>query len=411
MAASNSRFMKKQVCLFLLLFLTSLSETLAQNAYQPDKLLRPSIRQEVWKKLKPLTPQKYQFLMSLIFKGDEYFNTYRKTAQAQGLPPNELATIETFFSILCEEVVRGVSFSDTETRKRYSTTKESFSRTQKDFSLSDRDKQRKYEPLILKAMWVAQLYNAEKKNKAAIQELAKGLLEQHNKANLTSQEETPSPAAGPSPQAPSPPVPNPASSPSQNYDHEIEDIIMRTVTNYGLSGMYIENEVNILFKNGDVFTNPSVPLEKLDVIQSKRAKPNKWDTWKRIGNILQVKRSKTGKLVEWKKWFKVRPAPNGFRIQGVYSCSDAFGGAVVINASVVSFDKQGRFAWKTVKGGNTSWKPVYSHSRTSGTYSIQDHTLVLKYNNGAEESFFFGLYPKDDQHFIIGLNHFVPTEK
>lgn len=83
----------------------------------------------------------------------------------------------------------------------------------------------------------------------------------------------------------------------------------------------------------------------------------------------------------------------------------------MVNASLVSFDQQGRFAWKTVKGGNTSWKPIYSKSESAGTYSIEDLVITLSYNNGAKESFFLGLYPKDDQHLISGSSHFTPADR
>ena len=98
----------------------------------------------------------------------------------------------------------------------------------------------------------------------------------------------------------------------------------------------------------------------------------------------------------------------GGKIVGTYTTLDAFGGDRVINASTVSFDTEGRFAWKTIKGGNTPWKPVYSKSASAGTYQIDGYRITLNYNNGQRESFFFGFYPKDNEHFVIGVGHFVP---
>ena len=420
MLSQKLPLMKKRFLGLILTFIP-LSLSFGQDGYTPNKLLRQTIRQEVWQELKPQTPQKYQFLMGLIFKGDEYFKSYRKVAHSKGLPPEKLATVETFFTILCEEVVQGKEVADSEVANRYRATQTKFEETQKDYALSDQEKQRKYDPLILKAMWIAQLFDAEKKNKVPIQVLAQNLLDQYTPTKLNPSPQTsvrpsstPTQEANPSKQAESTPstLPSPSSpTSSSSYTHEIEDIILRTVTSYGLSGMYVTNEVNILFKNGDVYTNPSIPLSQLNVAQSKREKPTKWDTWEKRGNIIYVKRSKNGKVYDWKKWFPVRSAANGHRIQGRYACADGFGGAVVINASLVSFDKQGRFAWKTVKGGNTSWKPIYSKSESAGTYSIEGHVITLEYNNGAKESFFFGLYPKDNQHFIIGSSHFTPADR
>ncbi|WP_289644260.1 hypothetical protein [Maribacter aestuarii] len=97
-------------------------------------------------------------------------------------------------------------------------------------------------------------------------------------------------------------------------------------------------------------------------------------------------------------------------MQGKFNTIDAFGGSKVINASTVYFDNQGRFAWKTVKGGNTAWKPIFTKSAFAGTYEINAHTIILNYYNGVSEAYFFGLYPKDNMHFVIGANHFVPLK-
>jgi len=189
---------------------------------------------------------------------------------------------------------------------------------------------------------------------------------------------------------------------------EVSDIILRTVTKYGLNGVYIDNEVSALFTNGELLTNPSEPLDQLNLASSKREHPKKWATWKKKGDVLYVTKAWKNKTYDWKKWFKLRPGKKGMKLPGRYNTLDGFGGATVINASMVAFDAQGRFAWKTIKGGNTVWKPVYSKSNSSGTYEIDGHTIRLKYNDGTTESFFFGLYPKDSEHFVIGSSHFAP---
>jgi len=74
-------------------------------------------------------------------------------------------------------------------------------------------------------------------------------------------------------------------------------------------------------------------------------------------------------------------------------------------------DKQGRFAWRNVKGSaNTPWKPVLIESNTAGTYEIEDYTITLNYNNGKSAAYFFGVYPDNPDFFIIGGNHFIPVK-
>ncbi|WP_350292432.1 hypothetical protein [uncultured Croceitalea sp.] len=381
----------------IIIVLVSLYSTVifSQVTYSPEFSLREIIRQQTWQELKPQTPSREQYLYSKIFQSDAYFKEYERLASAKGYNAYDLATITTFFKVICEEILEGKVHTDGELQ----TIFKFYQSNNRDINLTNEEKQLKYDALILKTMWIAQMSNSGKVDSKTAKELVNNLIEsdkvritgvkKDNRAVTDNQDKTTS---------------------STKTNPKIYDIILRTVTSYGLNGVYITNKVSILFENGDVFTNPSKPLESFNINESKKDKPNNWDKWRKKGNIIQVTRSKNGKIVSWKKWHKVRPASNDFKLMGKFNSLDAFGGSTVINASTVYFDRQGRFAWKTVKGGNTVWKPIFAKSNSSGNYKIDDNTITLTYNNGVTESFFFGLYPKDNKHFIIGSNHFAPSK-
>ncbi len=384
-------------------------QTYAQVSYAPDLSLRNTIRAQVWQELKPITPAKKRFLMGLIMQGNEYFNSYEDVIEERGYPIYDLASVRTFFEIVCKEVESGTEFSDDEADAYYGQVKRTFADTRQDADLSNTALQKKYDPLILKSFWVAQLFESEKKDKGSIQELAARLLAENpiDQPSIAAEREETIPAK-PDIRPYEPVASNPNHATSQSMG--IENIILRTVTGYGLGGVYVKNEVNVLFSNGEVFTNPAEPLEKMNIGQSKREKPEKWNTWQQRGTVIYVYKQKTGKTYEWKKWFQLRAGTNDFRLQGKFTAADGFGGAAVVNVNTVYFDRQGRFAWKTVKGGDTAWKPVFAKTNSAGTYRIDKHTLYLTYHNGLTESFFFGLYPKDNEHFVIGSSHFVPVK-
>lgn len=371
----------------------------AQLSYAPDVGLRNSIRAEVWNDLKPRTPKPQQALMGLLFINDAIFKEYEKIVKQKGYPTYDLATVQLFFNDVCREISFGKEYTDEETDAHYEAMKSKFEASSMDEALSNKEKQRKYDPLILKAVWVAGLYELTQKGKVA-QDLAEQMLKEAELGTPEDVDETTSTT-----------IPEKKSKPKISSTHNpasITDVVMITTTSYGLSGVYISNDVYALYANGDSFFEPSEPLETFDIQESKRNNPNHWDRWQIKNNILYLTDSDDGDTRDWKKWFKVRPAKKGMTFNGKFNTSNPFGGAVVMNASTLFMDHQGRFEWNTTKGGATGWKPIFVNSRTSGTYEVDNRTITFKYGNGVSESFFFGLYPKDDVHFIIGANHFVP---
>lgn len=188
----------------------------------------------------------------------------------------------------------------------------------------------------------------------------------------------------------------------------MERIALRTVTRYGLSGVYVENETYLLLKDGSILRNFYDSPYRIDVAASKRATPKNWGRWRRHGQALEV--TWPGKKPAlWKTWFSTRAAAPNQTIEGRFQSADGFGGGRTANFNTVAFTADGRFSWASLKGGNTgAWLPAYSEQRRAGRYELTGYSIHLRYNDGTVEEYAFCFYPKDDLHFVIGSSHFVP---
>lgn len=374
--------------------------------YVPNDNLRNQIRSDKWTVLKEKTPSKYRFTTGLVLKTNQCFDLYEQVAKKLGYPKDEVASMMTFRNVILMETDRGQNFSKAEIDAEYRLVSNRYITNAKERDWSPEELQKEYDPLLLEAIWVATMNQFSKGKSQEIQQIAHNLL----KANNTNKEEIIVEKTKKTTSSKLPKIPDKKRKIINSNTWDVEDIILRTVTNYGLNGVYVDNEVSVLFTNGEILTNPIGAIDELDVKYSKGKYPKRWNTWVKKNNVLYVTKAWKNKTYDWKKWFDVRPASANQRLTGKFNTSDAFGGASVINASTVFFDDKGRFVWKTVKGGDTSWKPMYSKSNEAGTYVLKDYKIVLTYNNGVEESFFFAFYPKDNKHFVIGTSHFVPVK-
>ena len=397
-----------QFVIFSILISIQNFSLLAQQTYYPETQLRNEIRTSTVESLKQKGSQPSPPLLNLVFKSNQCFKPYEDVAKKYGWPAYQAPTAIAYRKIVLAEIIEGRIFSDSEIRSVYEAEQGAHAASRPDEGLNNEGLQRKYDPMIVEALWVATMYKLSKKRRPAARALALSLREQSQSQRADSaphDKQTINPDREPEKVTdPIPIIAPPGLEKTSGY--EVEEIILRTVTSYGLSGVYLENEVSVLFQNGALMADPNLPLSELDVRESKRQHPKKWAIWRRKGNVLEVHKAWKNKTYEWKKWFTGR---EGHRIDGRFTTSDAYGGAAVINASTVQFNRDGQFAWQTTKGGNTSWKPVYSQQKSAGTYEIDAYSIHLTYNDGRRESYFFGLYPKDDLHFVIGSRHFTPV--
>lgn len=414
--------------LFSPLFLLGSIVAIAQNAgsFEPDQNLRKSIKNEVWKELEKATPQNQMTYVAFSFMGKMPYNTYEQLAAREGLPHNDVATAHTFFKIVAWERLNGVILNSAQRKTLYQQTRDQLSShlTGK----TNREKQILADTYILKATWSnLTMEKAKANNDQGVMTAIESTVQQwffqvtgklitevtlgnsgFEDKGMVATTDPPKPTSTGTASSTVHQIPTSVS--NNQPTSGVEDVIMRTVTSYGLGGTYLDQEVYVLFENGEIYNNPKDSPGKLNLATFKRERPKGWGTWKKQGNKLVTTYPGKGKTYEWEKWFQVRPGSSGFRIEGKFESLDPFGGAVVVNSNIVSFNKQGQFAWKSLAGGQTAWLPIYSKKSTAGTYEIKDYSIMLNYNDGQKEELFFGRYPKSEKHFIIGVGHFVPLD-
>lgn len=387
-----------------LLLLLSTGLLCGQHTYTVDNELRTKIRKETWQELKLETPKENRLGLGVLFLSNGIFKDYQGVAAKYGYNPNDIVTATTFYRVISNEIITSNNYSRKEISTIYKQTQAAIRDSKTSANLSSDQIQKISDRLILETLWLFNLNRLRKPDNAIVKRLAeKKLNDYHMSSTPVAAKEEKKPKTVNKP-LPRPPI-------SNNAPGDIQEIIMRTKTSYGLSGIYTANDVCILYKNGDIYINPIKPLESFNISDSKNEHPGKWNSWKKKNGVIYVTYSENGKVGEWKKWFDLRPVKKGFTINGKFSTIDPFGGAAVINASTVYFDNKGRFVWDNVKGGSNNMSSVYIKNKYKGTYHISGHTIELNYTNGGtKESYFFSMYPVSKKHFIIGKSHFVPEE-
>lgn len=193
-------------------------------------------------------------------------------------------------------------------------------------------------------------------------------------------------------------------------ENEIEGIYMRTVTRYGLGGVYVKNAIYLMLKDGTVYKNLSENPYHLDVAASKQKDAKNWGTWRRNGDVINATWPK-GKPQTWKKWFVTGGAKKGERISGGFRSSDPFTGGKVFNVNKIALTEDGRFYWANIKGGETSWRSIVSKSKKKGRYELDRHSITFYNEDDTSDSHLFYFYPGRRDAFGIGKSHFLPLKK
>lgn len=87
--------------------------------------------------------------------------------------------------------------------------------------------------------------------------------------------------------------------------NQLEQVIMRTATSYGTDGVYVENLVYVLYKDGQVSRDIEDDPVTVDIESSKRKRSKNWGRWSKRGNSINIAWN-SGKSTDIDKWFVVR---------------------------------------------------------------------------------------------------------
>ncbi|MEL7296618.1 MAG: hypothetical protein AAGJ86_03090 [Pseudomonadota bacterium] len=401
-------------------------------AYEPDPALRKSLGKTVKQELIEATPQAQRLSVRLSFSPRVSLRDYERLAKKAGFPAYADCSIATFVEVTNWQIIQGKDVTP-EQIKQLVASCESATTTAigpKPIPQAQGDRE------ILRGMWQRNLAFVGKslRDEALSAFIRKDAAQQFyqihgepDEWHLTAKgfqrkpmapvvaAEVPAEPGGAIDESGvvAPPAPESTSSTSTLVYRQTDedfDIVMRTVTRYGLSGVYVENEIYLRLKDGRIKRRFSENPYALDTQLSAARDPENWGNWSPSNASLQVKWPGDASTV-WERWFMTRPAQRGQRISGLFQSADGFGGGRVANFNTVAFDADGRFTWAALKGGDTGgWLPAYDDRRRAGRYSIDGHAIRLTFNDGTVEEYAFCFYPKDNEHFVIGSNHFTPLD-
>lgn len=392
-------------------------------AYEPDAALREAVADEVKTELIAATPRQQRFSVRFAIAGNTPFRDYERLAKRSGYPPYDDCSIATFVEITNWQIIQGTDVEPPQIARLYELCEASESTILGPKPLAQERGDRE----ILRGMWQRSLafVGRTMSDDALLTFVRRDAVETFeqshgdpNQWQLTdggfsavvvdggeqSQDKVIAVAETSSPE----PVPQ-FDQVVSNSSNAVDQIVLRTVTRYGLSGVYVTNATYLLLNDGSIFRKPFDNPYTMDIAASKRQHRDDWGQWKSRGATLQVTWPGDEPDV-WKTWFRTRPATPGQTLQGRFQSADSFGGDKVANFNTIALERDGRFSWASLKGGNTVWLPVYSDTKRAGQYELDQYSIRLKYNDGSVREYAFCFYPKDDQHFVIGANHFVPLD-
>jgi len=176
----------------------------------------------------------------------------------------------------------------------------------------------------------------------------------------------------------------------------------------------------LLFKNGEVYTDIAVPLEDLDIAASKQAEPERWGQWRKEGDQVYFDLPEGEKKVKLYK-NAVVPAADNLQLEGVWSHQFA---SVSIDSQSsfvlerdIGFSANGIYATGKFTGGSGSGTggtaTGYSSEGLSpkGTYRISGYTVEFTQQDGSVKRELFFFYPENDgspdyETINVGVTHF-----
>jgi hypothetical protein len=168
----------------------------------------------------------------------------------------------------------------------------------------------------------------------------------------------------------------------------------------GVGTMGLQYRPLLLFRDGSVRREPTVPPQDVDVQRSRAEEPDHWGRWQASGKLLQVQWP-DGRTDKYDHWWPMRPAREGQTLSGRFN--HTFGGGGFIDSDTLVFHPDGRFDAARAAGGHQGGTSVSSsRSAAGGHYRLAGHALDLAYPDGRTLRLFFGFFPDSDRAICLG---------
>ncbi len=207
--------------------------------------------------------------------------------------------------------------------------------------------------------------------------------------------------------------------PPQEKSIERISLLVDYETGYG-GAVYPVYNPYVFFRNGSVVKEPKIAIEDLD-LQSRSSDSGRWGRWKHTGSKVLItwdKPGRNGKVqTSEKDWpgHEAYPASANEKLTGSWSSVGgggnlALGGSIgILAAKNFHFTADGRFTTGSLAGISAPGQAGHSKKVSSGTYSLNGHTLNLRFDNGETRKLFFCFMSKDKTKSLrIGGSNYTP---
>lgn len=180
-------------------------------------------------------------------------------------------------------------------------------------------------------------------------------------------------------------------------DQNVEGWYFRIVYSYPMSMSY---EPIVLFKDGQYLEIKDKPLEDIDKEQDKKQRPQAWGTWEKKGDTFYLTNS-SGHVSDYKlgsgSWFPAFAYSEKNTLAKSYeniTGGNYGGGTHALFKTSIEFPEKGYFYHSSNGAVITPNSTGWSDMKEAGTYTLNKHTLVLKYNDGKEARLSFAIGAK-----------------
>jgi hypothetical protein len=165
----------------------------------------------------------------------------------------------------------------------------------------------------------------------------------------------------------------------------------------------------LVLNDGSIFNEPVNSPYFFDAKKSKQTEPEKWGTWKLKNNVMNVSWAGKSDAEKWaKNWFWATPAIPNEKIEGTFVTvtgknNDNVKGPSAPATNTISFNSMGEFTISTSAGDGE-----FSKKNESGTYTLNEYGIELRFNNGTVLHRAFYFYLQGKTHFGIGNSVYAP---
>jgi len=176
----------------------------------------------------------------------------------------------------------------------------------------------------------------------------------------------------------------------------------------------------LVLNDGSIYNDPVVSPYNLDVAQSKQKEPKKWGTWKLKNNMFLVEWTATGESEKWfKNWFWATPSQKEEKLEGSYITVNGSDNDAIkatdngFTSKYIVFNKSGQFTLTTGNSNSPSAAvpaSEFGKRNEAGTYTLNDYSVELHFNNGTVIRRLFYFYLPGKTHFGVGTAAYVPKQ-